>query len=92
MCSVLEPFELRHDNTNEVSVRPAKTQISLGIRDSDRTGRMPRLIFVFAGRTFTLLVLSCCGSFITMLCLFDFGTMSILITKNLISDLQINFD
>ena len=57
-------------------VRPAKTQISLGIRpvwsesslciqwvakgprflhadsqDSDRTGRMPRLIWVFAGRT-----------------------------------------
>ena len=59
-----------------MSVRPAKTQISLGIRpvwsessvsawrklwflatywvhseDSDRTGRMPRLIWVFAGRT-----------------------------------------
>ena len=57
-------------------VRPAKTEISLGIRpvwsesslcaqwvakdprflyadneDSDRTGRMPRLIWVFAGRT-----------------------------------------
>ena len=57
-------------------VRPAKTQISLGIRpvwsesslyaqwvakgpsflyadseDSDQTGRMPRLIWVFAGRT-----------------------------------------
>ena len=64
-------------------VRPAKTQISLGIRqawsetslcaqwvakdpsflhadseDSDQTGRMPRLIWVFAGRTATLLVLS----------------------------------
>ena len=25
-------FELRHDKTNKVSVRPAKTQISLGIR------------------------------------------------------------
>ena len=59
-----------------MSVRPAKTQISLGIRpvwseyslsawwklgplathwahseDSDQTGRMPRLIWVFAGRT-----------------------------------------
>ena len=68
-------------------VRPAKTQISLGIRpvwsksslsawrklgflathwahskDSDQTGRMPRLIWVFAGRTVTLLVLSCHGS------------------------------
>ena len=25
-------FELRHDKTNKMSVRPAKTQISLGIR------------------------------------------------------------
>ena len=65
-----------HDKTNNVAVRPAKTQISLGIRpvwsesslctlsvakdpsylhadseDSDQTGRMPRLIWVFAGRT-----------------------------------------
>ena len=64
-------------------VRPAKTQISLGIRpvwsesslcaqwvakdpsflhadskDSDQSGRMPRLIWIFAGRTATLLVLS----------------------------------
>ena len=68
-------------------VRPAKTQISLGIRpvwsesslcaswvakdpgflhadseDSGQNGRMPRLIRVFAGRTLTLLVLSCRGS------------------------------
>ena len=65
-------------------VRPAKTQISLGIcpvwsecllsawkklgslathwahnEDSDQTGRMPRLIWVFAGRTVILLVLFC---------------------------------
>ena len=71
-----------------MSVRPAKTQISLGIRpvwsesslsawrklkflgnqwahseDSDQTRRMPRLIWVFAGRTATLLVLSCRGSY-----------------------------
>ena len=71
-----------------MSVRPAKTQISLGIRpiwsesslsarrnlgslathwahseDSDQTGRMPRLIWVFASRTVTLLVLSCRGSY-----------------------------
>ena len=26
------PYELRHDKTNKVNVRPAKTQISLGIR------------------------------------------------------------
>ena len=83
-CVLYEP---RHDKTNKVSVRPAKTQISLGIRpvwsesslcaqwvakdprflhadseDSDQTGRMPRLIWVFAGRTLTLLVLSCRGS------------------------------
>ena len=69
-------------------VRPAKTQISLGIRpvwsesslsawrnlgslathwahceDSGQTGRMPRLIWVIAGRTVTLLVLSWGGSF-----------------------------
>ena len=68
-------------------MRPAKTQISLGIRpvlsvfavrlriakdpsflhadseDSDQTGRMPRLIWVFAARTLILLVLSCRGSF-----------------------------
>ena len=29
--------------------------------DSDQTGRMPRLIWVFAGHTVTLLVLSCRG-------------------------------
>ena len=65
-----------HDKTNKMSMRPAKTQISLGIRpvwsesslcaqwvaknpmflhadseDSDQTGRMPRLIWVFAWRT-----------------------------------------
>ena len=32
-------------------------------KDSDQTGRMPRLIWVFAGRTLILLVLSCRGSF-----------------------------
>ena len=31
--------------------------------DSDQTGWMPRLIWVFAGRTLILLVLSCGGSF-----------------------------
>ena len=76
-------FEPPHDKTNKMTVRPAKTQISLGIRpvwsesslstrrkhgslathwahseDSDQTGRMPRLIWVFAGRTVILLVLS----------------------------------
>ena len=73
-----------------MSVRPAKTQISLGIRpvwsesllcaqwvakdpsflhadseDSDQTGQMPRLIWIFAGRTLTLLVLSRRGSLLS---------------------------
>ena len=81
-------YESRHDKTNKMSVRPAKTQISLGIcpvwsesslsawrklgslathwghsEDSDQTGRMPRLIWVLAGCTLILLVLSCCGSY-----------------------------
>ena len=76
LCVSCSPNEPRHDKTNKMSVRPAKTQISLGIRpvwsesslcaqrvpkdpkflhadseDSDQTGRMPRLIWVFAGRT-----------------------------------------
>ena len=87
-------FKPQHDKTNKMSVRPVKTQISLGIRpvwsesslcaqweakdlsflhadseDSDQTGWMPRLIWVFAGRTVSLLVLSCRGS-----CLFLFTT------------------
>ena len=80
-------YQPRHDKTNKIAVRPAKTQISLGIRpvwsesslsawrsieslathwahseDSDQTGRMPRLIWVFAERTLILLVLSYRGS------------------------------
>ena len=66
-------YEPPRDKTNKMSVRPAKTQISLGIcpvrsgsslcaqliydpsflhvdsEDSDQTGWMPRLIWVFAG-------------------------------------------
>ena len=61
-------------------VRPAKTQISLAVRLKkawvlsyplsaeeslcDQTERMPRLIWVFTGRTVILLVLSCGGSFL----------------------------
>ena len=94
-------FELRHDKTKNMSVRPAKTQISLGIRpvwsesslsawrklgplathwvhskDSDQTRRMPRLIWVFAGRTATLLVLSCRGSFTVYLFQANFYTVN----------------
>ena len=77
-CSTMKTslFEPRHDKTNNVAVRPAKTWISLGIRqiwsesllctqwvakdpsflhadseDSDQTGWMPRLIWVFAEST-----------------------------------------
>ena len=77
--TVAESFEPRHDKTNKMTVRPAKTQIRLGEsecslcaqcvakdpsflhadsedsdqtgRISDQTGRMPRLIWFFAGRT-----------------------------------------
>ena len=77
----------------KLHVRPAKTQINLGIRpvwsesllcaqwvtkdpiflhadseDSDQTGRMPRLIWVFAGHTVILLVLLWGGS----ICVFSF--------------------
>ena len=88
-----------------MSVRPAKTQISLGMRqvwsesslsawrklgslathwahseDPDQTGRMPRLIWVFAGCTATLLVLSCRGSLFYSMFLFllDHGRSNIL--------------
>ena len=81
-----------HDMTKPTKwhVRPAKTQINLGIRPvwsesslcaqwvakdpsflhadseySDQTGRMPRLIWFFAGRTLILLVLSCHSSVIS---------------------------
>ena len=81
MCpKIARQNEPPHDKTNKMSVRPVKTQISLGIRpvwsgsslcaqwvakdlnflhadseDTDQTGRMPRLIWVFAGRTLILL-------------------------------------
>ena len=86
-CSVKQ-YEPPHHKTNKMTMRPAKTQISLGItpvwsesslctqwvakdpnflhadsKDSDQTGRMPRLIWVFAERTVTLLVLSRSGSY-----------------------------
>ena len=79
-------FEPPNDKTNKMTVCPAKTQISLGIRpvwsepllctqwvakdpsflhanskDSDQTGRMPRLIWVFAGHI--AILLSWGGSF-----------------------------
>ena len=86
-CIIIFIIEPPRDKTNNMTVRPAKTQISLGIRpvwsetslcahwvakdpsflhadseDSDQTGRMPRLMWVFAGRTTTLLLLLWGGS------------------------------
>ena len=89
--SLLSPFShMNRDMANPAIwlVRPAKTQISLGIRQiwsecslsawrklrslathwahsegSDQTGWIPRLIWVFTGRTLILLVLSCHGSY-----------------------------
>ena len=43
-----------HDKTNKMTVRPAKTQIQaffMRMTKTDQTGQMPRLIWVFAGRT-----------------------------------------
>ena len=40
-------------------------------KDSDQTGRVPRLIWVFAGRTYILLVSSCAGSNVFMHCLLE---------------------
>ena len=79
-------YEPRHVKTDKMSVRPAKTQISLGIRQvwsvftvrmkkvwffsyQLSAQRMPSLIWVFAGLTFILLVLSCRGSYLTVLLL-----------------------
>ena len=101
--------ELRHDKTNKMSVRPAKTQISLGIRpvwsesslfawrnlwslathwvhseDSDQTGQMPRLIWVFAGHTVILLLFfSCCGSNTFFLEMVRKGIFSWLVCDNI---------
>ena len=106
--------------TNKVSVCPAKTQISLGIRPvwsesslsawsawrklgplatywahsefSDQTWRMPRLIWIFAGRTATLLVLSRGGSFsVTMTRFGDFQARFVkMIWCRILSTFQLN--
>ena len=68
-----------HDRTNKLSVRPVWSESSLSAwrnigslvthwahsEYSYQIGRMPRLVWVFAGRTTILLVFSCCGSLIT---------------------------
>ena len=51
-------------------------------QDSDQTGRMPRLIWVFAERTVTLLILSCRGSCL-LLGAFGFYHMNSLLIHHL---------
>ena len=72
-------YELWHDKTNKMSVHPAKTQISLGIRHvwsesslcAQWVAKDPRFLhadsedsWVFARCTLILLVLSCCSSYL----------------------------
>ena len=49
--------------------------------DSDQTGRMPRLIWVFAGRTVILLVLSWGGSFVGFLLSIAVGNSDSIVKK-----------
>ena len=50
VCASL-PYEPWHDKTDKMSVHPAKTQISLGIRPVWSESSMPSLIRVFAVRS-----------------------------------------
>ena len=80
-----QPLFCTGDKTNKMSVRPAKTQISLGFRPVWSESSLSawrnlgslathwahsedwvdaQAVWVFAGRTVTLLVLSCRGSYI----------------------------
>ena len=102
----MEKYELPREKNNKVSVRPAKTQINLGIRpvwsesslsawrklgplathwahseDSDQTGWTPRLIWVFTGRTATLLVLSRGGSYVRLSQNFQIPTSPVSLSK-----------
>ena len=74
MC-VQRSYEPRHDKTNKVSVRPAKTQITLGTAQSDQSSLSTQCVakdpsYLHAdsedsdqtGRRHILLVLSCRGS------------------------------
>ena len=63
-----EKIQIRLPVWSEPSLCPQWIAKDLGFlhaasKDSDQTGRMPRLIWVFAGRTLTLLALSCRGSY-----------------------------
>ena len=60
-------------------------------KDTNQTGRMPRLIWVFAGRIVTLLVLSCRGSFVNEQ-YYEEGSLGIWISKRLIHFLSFVLD
>ena len=51
-----------------VNIEVQQSYLHADNEDSDQTGRMPRLIWVFAGHTLILLVLSCRGSIFLKFC------------------------
>ena len=71
-------YEPPHDKTNKMACAPSDDSLSAWRKheflathwahseDFEQTGRMPRLIWVFTGRAFILLVLSCRGSYIVI--------------------------
>ena len=57
------PLDQRHLCLSREMTKPTKWLfLHADSEDSDQTGRMPRLIWVFAGHTLIWLVLSCSGS------------------------------
>ena len=54
---------------------------------TDKTGRMPRLIWVFAGHTLILLVLSCRGSFFKSIPLYRIFTVQSLYSNQMSRDM-----
>ena len=108
-------IELPHDKTNKMTVRPTKTQISLGIcpvwsessicahwvaedpvflhadnEDSDQTGCMPRLNWVFAGRTSFCCFFSWGGSYVKTI-LAEWQTVQDLI-RQFLNNVLVNVD
>ena len=59
--------------------------------DSDQTGRMPRLIWVFAGRTATLLVFSWGGSNVPLTNLLNWGISKFHIFFGIFAEFRPNF-
>ena len=57
-------YEPPHDKPNKMTVRPAKTQLSLGIRPVCSESSLSAHDLSLDGRTLTLLVLSCRDSYV----------------------------